>query len=186
MSFSSSVTANLRRVPTSREPTAGLGRHAIVAHVDRWYTRPRGTADARAVLVVLDVDLDDALPRDEAEELERRSRLGRTVERALSARIRHGDAVARIDAGRFAILRAGRLSDEHTAAFESRELAHAVEEALVGRPEGFGVRVTVGATTLVGDDARAGQEALGSVTAAMLEGKLLTDDRVVVVVAPRG
>jgi GGDEF domain-containing protein len=182
VSFSSSVTANLRRVPTLRDPTAGLGRHAIVAHVDRWYARRRDTADARAVLVVLDVDHDAALPHDEGEELERRSRLGRTVERALSARIRHGDAVARIDAGRFAILRADRLADEHAAAFESRALAHAVEEALVGRPEGVGVRVTVGGTTLVDGDARAGHEALGSLTTAMLEGKLLTDDRVVVVV----
>jgi hypothetical protein len=59
-------------------------------------------------------------------------------------------------------------------------------DALIGRPEGYGVRVTAGATTLVAVEPRDGRATLGAVTTAMLEGKLLTDDRVVVVVTPGG
>ncbi|MEV4421674.1 hypothetical protein AB0L40_17080 [Patulibacter sp. NPDC049589] len=185
MSFASSLTSNLRRVPARQEHAPGAGRRAIVAHVDRWFAAPRPATEGRAVLVVLDVDLDDALPAGETEEAARRDRLGRTVERALSAHVRAGDAVARIDVGRFAVLRGG-LSGTLSVGTEAREIARGVEEALVDRPEGFGARVTVGGSTLVDGAARGGQAALGAVTAAMLQGKLLSDDRVVVVVAPGG
>jgi hypothetical protein len=185
VSFASPLSSNLRRVPGELEPTPGFGRGAIVASVDRWYATPGPTADLRAALLVLDVDIDDALPSGGAEEDARRRRLGRSVERAISARVRPGDAVARIDAGRFAVLRGG-LPDDHVARGEAAELAREIEDALVGRPEGYGVRVTAGAATLVRGHIRAGREALGSVTTAMLQGKLLSDDRVVVVVAAGG
>lgn len=212
MSFASSRTSNLRRVPAEREPTPGFGRTAIVAHVDRWFAASGPESDVRAALVVIDVDIDDALPYDvpgdaitayagrdgdpasdgatsvpadgDATEARRR-RLGRSVERAVSAQVRPGDAVARIDAGRFAVLRSV-LADGGSARTEAAALARGVEDGLVGRPEGHGVRVTAGAATLRSGVVRGGQEALGTVTTAMLEGKLLTDDRVVVVIAAGG
>ena len=233
-----------------------------MAHVDRWFVATAAEGTARAALLVVDVDLDDALPvmeqapvlsvvgsgdagawrvvrtadaaapdprdapssadvlgvfgaqgpfedqtvvatdaahlavdagdgsgpadaADEDPEARRRARLGRSVARAISAQVRPGDAVARIDAGRFAVLR-GSIADGGSARAEAAALARGVEDALVGRPEGFGVRVTAGAVTLAADAPREGRSALGAVTTAMLEGKLLTDDRVVVAVAPGG
>lgn len=186
MSFASSLTSNLRRVPGDLEPTPGYGRQAIVAHVERWFVAAATTATDRTALVVIDVDIDDAVPaEDEAAEDARRTRLGRGVARAISALVRPGDAVARVDSGRFAILR-GTLDGDATARSEAGALARGVEDALVGRPEGVGVRVTAGATTLAADAPRDGRATLGAVTAAMLEGKLLTDDRVVVTVARGG
>lgn len=215
MSFASSLTSNLRRVPGDLEPTPGYGRQTMVANVERWFVGAAATASERTALLVLDVDIDDALPTfddaatltpaerpllsaeleaalesaydaaAEAEDGARRHLLGRSVARAISAHVRPGDTVARIDAGRFAVLR-GTLGDGESARSEADALAHGVEDALVGRPEGFGVRVTAGATTLVADAPRAGRTTLGAVTTAMLEGKLLTDDRVVVVVASGG
>lgn len=193
MSFASSLSSNLRRIPAEREPVPGFGRAAIVGHVDRWYATVGSSADAHAALVVIDVDIDDALPADDqdradgdrAEELEAegRRRLGRSVERAVSAHVRAGDAVARIDAGRFAVLRSV-LAEGGSARAEAVALARGIEDALVDRPEGYGVRVTAGATTLRAGATCGGRETLGIVTTAMLEAKLCTDDRVVVVVAP--
>jgi len=217
VSFASSLTSHLRRVPGELEPTPGHGRRAIAGHVERWYVAAATTPTDRTALVVVDVDIDDALPAadheapgdlevgapiatdewdartgdddvpvaDEAAEVARRARLGRTVARAISARVRPGDAVARIDAGRFAVLR-GVLDDGTTARTEAGDLARCIEDALIGRPEGVGVRVTAGAATLAGDVPRGGPATLSAVTSAMLVGKLLTDDRVVVVVASGG
>lgn len=180
MSFASAASSNLRRVPTDPDPPPGFGRSTIVAGVDRWFADPAVSVGAMAVLLVVDVDLDDALPIGDAQEQVRRGRLGRSVERALSTQMRPGDAVARIDSGRFAVLRA-RVEPGRTARAEAADLARRVEEALIGCPEGFGARVTAGGTTLVAGVASAGQELLGRVTGAMLAGKLFTDDRVVVV-----
>ncbi len=199
MSFASSLTSNLRRLPSDLEPTPGFGREAIVGHVERWFVGAVVSGSERTALLVVDVDLDDALPvagpsdafgdelglDDDAPGEARRLRLGRSVARAISAHVRPGDAVARIDAGRFAILR-GALDDGATAVGEAGDLARGVEDALIGRPEGYGVRVTAGATTLRALEPRDGRATLGAVTTAMLEGKLLTDDRVVVVVTPGG
>jgi hypothetical protein len=199
VSFASSLTSNLRRLPTDLEPTPGFGREAIVGHVERWFVSSVVSGVERTALLVVDVDVDDALPlagpadasaddlelRDDGPAEARRLRLGRSVARAISAHVRPGDAVARIDAGRFAVLR-GTLDDGATAHGEAGDLARGVEDALIGRPEGYGVRVTAGATTLVAVEPRDGRATLGAVTTAMLEGKLLTDDRVVVVVTPGG
>lgn len=182
MSFAAPTTSSLRPVQVGPDHPPGLGRGAIVADVERWFADPALTVGALAVLLVVDVDLDDALPTGEAEEQARRRRLGRSVERALNAGVRPGDAVVRLDAGRFAVLRE-RVRPGRTARAEASDLARWVEEALVGCPEGFGARVTSGGTTLVAGVASAGQELLGRVTAAMLAGKLFTDGRVVVVAA---
>jgi GGDEF domain-containing protein len=153
-----------------------------VRHVERWFTAPPAAIGARAALLILDVDLDDALPTSEAEEQVRRDRLGRRVERTLGTEVRDGDALARIDFGRFAVLRDG-LPTTRTARAEATDLARRVEEALVGRIEGYGARVTAGGATLVSGFPTSGHELLGRVTGAMLAGKLLTDHRVVVVAA---
>jgi GGDEF domain-containing protein len=182
MSFASASSSHLRRVPAGTGASPGAGRTAIVGHVDRWFASPPAAIGARAALLILDVDLDDALPTSEAEEESRRGRLGRSVQRALGAQVRDGDAVARIDSGRFAVLRDGLLAG-CTARTEAADLARRVEEALVGTAEGYGARVTAGGATLVSGFPTAGQELLGRVTGAMLAGKLLTDDRVVVVAA---
>jgi predicted signal transduction protein with EAL and GGDEF domain len=163
----------------------GYGRATIVARVDRWLAGPRSAPDGRAVLVVLDVDLDRALPVGDAEEGTRRLRLGLRVQRALDASIGDRDAVARIDSGRFAVLRTG-LPEEADAVGEAMVLARRVEASLSGRVEGLGVRVTCGGTTLLRGATRGGRATLGAVTGAMLAGKLMSDDRVVVVTAPAG
>lgn len=204
MSFASASNQNLRRVPAGPEGPPGLGRGAIVADVDRWFADPARTVGAMGVLLVVDVDLDDALPTGDdeaddvwssddavaehalrggdAEEHARRGRLGHSVEQALSAQVRPGDAVVRIDAGRFAVLRE-RVEPGRTARSEAADLARRLEGALIGCPDGYGARVTTGGTTLVAGVTSAGQELLGRVTGAMLAGKLFTDDRVVVVAA---
>ncbi|MDO9407867.1 hypothetical protein [Patulibacter sp.] len=196
-----------------------------MSHVDRWFVATAAGGTARTALLVVDVDIDDALPvvtrtpvlsvvgsdgpgawrpvatavldlesdssgatstaDDEDPDAQRRARLGRSVAHAIGTHVRAGDAVARLDAGRFAVLR-GTLDDGATARSEAVGLARGIEDALVGRPEGFGVRVTTGAVTLRADVPREGRSALGAVTTAMLEGKLMTDDRVVVAVAPGG
>lgn len=215
MSFASSLTSHLRRTPSAQEPTPDHGRRAIAAHVDRWFVATAAAGTARTALLVVDVDIDDAIPTvhrapvlslvgaddpthrpmsvaprevdGAVAELQdadarRRDRLGRSVARAIGAQVRPGDAVARIDVGRFAVLR-GELGDGADARREASALARGVEDALVGRPEGLGVRVTAGAVALAADAPREGRSALGAVTTAMLAGKLLTDDRVVVAVA---
>lgn len=180
MSFASSAPSHLRRVPAAHEQDPGQGRATMVAHLDRWFSGSRSAAD-RAVLLVLDVDLDDALPADEPEDDARRLLLLEGVAVAVDGHAHPGDARARIDAGRFALLRG---VDGATASWAAaRELGQAIEDALAGLPEGVGARVTVGAARLAPSAVRPGRELLGVVTTTMLEGKLLTDDRLVVVVA---
>lgn len=152
----------------------------MVAHVDRWFAGPR-TATDRALLLVLDVDIDDALPTDEAVADVRRRRLLRTVEVAVDLHARPDDALARVDAGRFAILRTAADGDAPRSAADA--LGRAVEDALAGSADGYGARVTVGATCMDPASVRPGRAVLGAVTTTMLEGKLLTDGRLVVALA---
>ena len=150
----------------------------MVAHVDRWFSGARIPTD-RGVLLVLDVDLDDALPADDDDA--RRMLLLDVVALAVDGHARPGDALARIDAGRFGVL---RHVDGATASWAAaHELGRAIEDALTDLPEGFGARITVGAARLAPAAVRPGRDLLAAVTTTMLEGKLLTDDRLVVVVA---
>lgn len=180
MSFASSLSSHLPRVPTAPGQDPGLGRATMVAHVDRWFSRPRATSDL-AVLLVLDVDVDDALPAVDATDDARRLGLLDGVALTVDRHALPGDALARIDAGRFALLRAVDGSAVPHAVAD--DLGRAVEDALVDRPEGVGARVTVGVAALDPAAVRPGRELLASVTTTMLQGKLLTDDRLVVVVA---
>jgi hypothetical protein len=175
--FAPSTSSRLRR-PPDHVGAPGDGRAAMVAHLDRWRTGEDGIF-VRGALVVLDVETDDALPVA-APALRRR--LGRTVERAVCARVVPGDVVGRLDEGRFVVLRRLLRLDQGAGELAAA-LAGTVEHALIGRPEGQGVRVTAGGAVLGGAPMPPGRVALSSVTAAMLRGKLLTDERVVIVVA---
>lgn len=155
-----------------------------MAEVDRWFERRRGAGEGCAVLVVVDIDVDDALPVGDAAESTRRHRLSRYVDRALRVGVDDGDAVVRLDHGRFGILRVGLTGE--CAAVQATTIARRVETSLTDRLEGHGVRLTCGGVTLDPDGSRGGRQVLAGVTGAMLAGKLLSDDRVVVVVAPAG
>jgi hypothetical protein len=175
--FAPSTSSRLRR-PADHVGAPGDGRAAVVAHLDRWRTGEDGVF-VRGALVVLDVEIDDALPTCGTVA---RRRLGRTVERAVCARVVAGDVVGRLDEGRFVVLRR-LLRLDQGAGDLAAALAGTVEHALVGRPEGQGVRITAGGAVLGGGPIPPGREALSAVTTAMLRYKLLSDERVAVVVA---
>jgi hypothetical protein len=175
--FAPSTSSRLRRT-TDDVGAPGDGRAAVVAHLDRWRTGEDGVF-VRGALVVLDVEPDDALP---ACGPVARRRLGRTVERAVCSRVVPGDVVGRLDEGRFVVLRRLLRLDQGAGEIAAA-LAGTVEHALVGRPEGHGVRITAGGAVLGGGSIPSGRDALSAVTTAMLRGKLLTDERVAVVVA---
>lgn len=177
MFFAPSTSSRLRR-PADHVGAPGDGRQAVVAHLERWRTGEEGVF-VRGALVVLDVELDEAMPS--VSETARR-RLGRTVERAVCARVVPGDVVGRLDEGRFVVLRRLLRLDQGAGELAAA-LAGTVEHALIGRPEGQGVRITAGGAVLGGGPMPYGRDALSAVTTAMLRGKLLTDERVVVVVA---
>jgi hypothetical protein len=174
--FAPASSSRLRPSTITLDAAPGDARLAVVALIDRWLAQA-GPGD-RAGLVVVDVESDDALPFGDTGSLRRR--LGRTVERALYDRVLAGDLVGRVDAGRFVQLRR-ELPAHVDAAHVAAVLARAAEVALVGRPEGLGVRITAGGAALQAGDALTGRGALSAVTTAMLRGKLLSDERVVVV-----
>ncbi|MGX6448898.1 hypothetical protein ACVU7I_12645 [Patulibacter sp. S7RM1-6] len=131
------------------------------------------------VLIVIDLDRDDALPLAGGETP---VRLGVIVERALRGHVRAGDVVARLDDHRFAGLCVGVRGGD--AAAVGRAAVRAVENALIGTPEGHGLRVTAGVAPVC-PLAESAAAQLASITTAMLRAKLLSDDRVVVAVDVR-
>jgi hypothetical protein len=177
--FAPAPTSRLRPSSVTLDAAPGDARLAIVALMDRWLEEDARPGD-RAALVVVDVESDDALPGTGASSLRRR--LGRSVERALCDRVLPGDLVGRVDAGRFVQVRR-ELTADVGAAHVAADLARTVEVALVGRPEGVGVRITAGGAVLRAAAGLTGRGALSAVTTAMLRGKMLSDERVVVVAA---
>lgn len=174
MAFIPSPSARLRRQTDAGTGDDRSGRTEFLAGVARHAKR-----DARGVLVVIDLDRDDALPLCGSEPP---ARLGTIVERALRGHVRAGDVVARLDASRFAVLRTDVDGEEATTV--ARAVVHAVESALIGKAEGLGMRVTAGVAAVRGGDEPAHAQ-LASVTTAMLRAKLLSDERVVVAVDAR-
>ncbi|WP_210494578.1 diguanylate cyclase [Patulibacter sp. SYSU D01012] len=174
MAFIPSPSARLRRQADADHGDGRWGRAEFLSGVDRHAARGES-----GVLVVIDLDRDDALPGCGSGVP---PRLGLIVERALRGHVRAADVVARLDASRFAVLRTQVAGEEATGV--ARAVVHAVESALIGKEEGLGMRVTAGLSA-VGRRDEPAHARLAAVTTAMLRAKLLSDERVVVAVDAR-